>query len=162
MKKITVMITVLLLAFSLTACSGSGSGGSSGSSGSVDIDPNELAEALLATVTSDTLSETAESLIPSIYLIDEDEIESAVAYASSGSTACEVAVIESRDEKETADVEEKLQNHVDSQEELYATYNESEAARLKTAIIKSAGRYTVLCVCDDTEEAEQILQDYGF
>ncbi len=161
MKKFTVLITAVLLAFTLTACSGSGSSGGNGSD-PVEIDINALAEELLTTVTSDSLSETAASLIPSIYFIDEEDIESAVSYASSGSTACEVTVIESKDEEDTKDVEEKLQSHVDSQEELYSAYNESEAARLKTAIIKSTGVYSVLCVCDDTDGAEEILKNYGF
>ncbi len=156
MKRVATVMAVVLLALTLTACSSSG-----GSSyGEIDID--KLAEDLLETVTSDSLSQTADSLIPSIYLLDEDAIESAIAYSSSGATACEITVIECSESVEASDVEEKLQDHVDSQKTLYASYNESEADRLKTAIIKSSGYYTVLCVCDDTDRAEEILKEYGF
>ncbi len=156
MKKTTAILAGALLCVSLGGC------GNSSSSNTVEIDTDQLAEALLDTVTSDTLTQTAESLIPSIYNLNEDDIVSAAAYASSGATACEVAVIQSKDADDTASVEESLQAHVDSQEELYASYNESEAARLETAIIESADAWTVLCVCDDTDGAEEILQDYGF
>ncbi|MCD8397139.1 MAG: DUF4358 domain-containing protein [Lachnospiraceae bacterium] len=157
MKKITAFICAVVLVFSLTACSSD-----TKDSETVTITISELAEALLETVTSDSLSETASSLVPSIYYLDEDKVASSVAYASSGATACEIAVIESSDADSTADVESGMQTRVDNQIELYTSYNESEASRLETAIIKSVGVYTVLCVCDDTDAAEEILESYGF
>ncbi|MCD7883986.1 MAG: DUF4358 domain-containing protein [Lachnospiraceae bacterium] len=155
-RKMTAVICAAFLVFSLGGCS------SKKADETVSIDVSELAEALLETVTSDTLSETASSMIPSIYYLDEEDVASAAAYASSGATACEVAVIESTDADGAENVETKMQTRVDNQEELYASYNQSEAARLDTAIIKSNGAYTVLCVCDDTDRAEEILEEYGF
>lgn len=157
MRKITAVICAAALAFSLTAC-----GSDTKNDETVTIEISELAEALLETVTSDSLSETASSLVPSIYYLDEENVASAVAYASSGATSCEIAVIESTDTDGTADVESGMQTRVDNQIELYTSYNESEAARLETAIIKSTGVYTVLCVCDDTDAAEELLESYGF
>lgn len=49
-----------------------------------------------------------------------------------------------------------------NQKNLYASYNAEEAGRLDDAIIKSAGKYTVLCVCDDTDKANEILKENGF
>ncbi|MCC8104352.1 MAG: DUF4358 domain-containing protein [Clostridiales bacterium] len=157
MKKLTAIICAAVLAFSLTACSSG-----TKENETVTIEISELAEALLDTVTSDSLSETASSLVPSIYYLDEENVASAAAYASSGATACEIAVIESTDADGTGDVESGMQTRVDNQIALYTSYNESEAARLETAIIKSVGVYTVLCVCDDTDAAEEILESYGF
>ncbi len=155
MKKGIGILCAATAAIMLTAC-----GSKQEETASIEIE--SLAEELLETVTSDSLSETASSLIPSIYYLDEDAVISAVAYASSGATSCEIAVIESADTEDAATAEEKLQTRVDNQTELYATYNESEADRLDTAIIKSTGVYTVLCVCDDTDAAEKILDSYGF
>ncbi|MCD7745642.1 MAG: DUF4358 domain-containing protein [Lachnospiraceae bacterium] len=155
MKKLTAFFCAAVLMLSMTACG-------SKKEEAVSIDVSELAEALLETVTSDDLSETASSLIPSIYYLDEEDVASAVAYASSGATACEIAVIESADSEDVSNVESMMQTRVDNQTTLYASYNQSEAARLDTAIIKSAGNYTVLCVCDDTDGAEEILESYGF
>ncbi len=155
MKRMTGVLCAVSAAVMLTSC-----GAKTDETVSIEIDA--LAEDLLETVTSDSLSETASSLIASIYYLDEDAIASSVAYASSGATSCEIAVIESADEDDVTEVEEKLRTRVDNQEQLYATYNESEADRLDSAIIKSAGAYTVLCVCDDTDAAEEILQSYGF
>lgn len=155
MKKLTALLCTLFLALSLTACGG-------GKDKEVSVDPAKLADELLATVSTDQLSETASEMVPAIYLLEEDAVESSIAYASSGATACEIAVIQSKDADSTADVEKKLQKRVDDQSALYSTYAEEQVGKLDKAIIKSAGVYTVLCVTDDVDKANEILKGYGF
>ena len=155
MKKWTLVLCTAAAALCLTACGGK-------KEPEVSVDPAKLAEELLDTVTSDTLTQTASDMLPSIYFYEKDDVASAVAYASSGATACEVAVIESTKADNTSNIEKLFQTRVDNQSSLYASYNEAEVAKLDDAIIKSAGTYTVLCVCDDTDKAEDILKEYGF
>jgi len=122
-----------------------------------------LADALNEkTVTSDTLTATTESMLPTIYLIDADVLKEGAAYMSSGATAGEVAVFALNSADDTANVREILEQRVASQKELYASYNADEVSRLDTAIIRTAGSYAVLCVCDDPDQAEEILKEYGF
>lgn len=154
MKKITLMLCAAVMALCLTACGGKEK--------EVSVDTAKLAQELLTTVTSDTLSETASDMLPSIYFFEDGTIESGTAYASSGATACEVAIVKSKDAKNASEVEKLFQTRVDNQSSLYASYNEGEVAKLDKAIIKSAGAYTVLCVCDDTDKANDILKEYGF
>ena len=141
------------LALGLTACGGKEE---------VTVDTAKLAEELLTTVTSDKLTETPSEMLSSIYFFEDGEIEEGTAYASSGATACEVAVVKGADADRTADIEKLFQTRVDNQSALYASYNEGEVAKLDDAIIKSAGAYTVLCVSDDTDQANEILKKYGF
>lgn len=154
MKKITALACMAAMAISLTACGGKEK--------DVTIDTAALAKDLQTAVTSDTLAQTASEMIPSIYFFDEDSVASSIAYASSGATACEVAVVESKDAKYTSEVEKLFQTRVDNQSDLYASYNEGEVAKLDDAIIESNGVYTVLCVCDDTAKAKDVLKNYGF
>ncbi len=159
MKKFTAMVCAAFLALSLTACGSSSN--SSSQTKEVSIDTDKLAQELLETVTSDTLAKS--SVDPStIYFYDTADVESAVSYASSGTTACEVAVIESKDASNTEEIEKLLQTRVDNQKELYASYNAAEADKLDDAIIESTGKYTVLCVSDDQDKAKEILKEYGF
>lgn len=153
MKKLTTLLCTAFLVLGLTACGGSKE---------VTVDPAKLAGELQAAVTSDTLSETASDMLPSIYFFEEDAIEEGVAFASSGATACEIAVVKSTDAKNTANVEKLFQTRVDNQSALYASYNQGEVDKLDKAIIKSTGAYTVLCVCDDVDKANEILKGYGF
>lgn len=154
MKKLTAILCTTLMVVSLTACGGGGNK-------EVKVDAGKLTTELLATVTTDTLAEM--TVDPStVYFYEADDVASATAYASSGATACEVAVIESKEASNTENIEKQLQTRVDNQKELYASYNAAEADKLGDAIIKSAGAYTVLCVCDDTDKANEILKGYGF
>ena len=154
MKKFTAIICTAILALSMTGCGGKEK--------EVTIDTTKLAEELQEAVTSDTLSETASDMLSSIYFFEDGTIESGTAYASSGATACEIAVVKSKEEKNTENVENLFQTRVDNQSSLYASYNEGEVEKLDHAIIESAGSYTVLCVCDDTDKANEILKKYGF
>lgn len=156
MKKFTVFFCSAAMALCLTGCGGKDT------ESAVTIDIDALAEALLETVTSDTLSETASDLLPSIYFYESDSVESATAYMSSGATACEIAVIQSKDADYTDDVEAFLKTRVDNQSSLYASYNAGEVEKLDDAIIESSGVYTVLCVCDDVDGAKDVLKEYGF
>jgi Flp pilus assembly protein TadD len=154
MKKLTKTLCLTAMALCLTACGGKEK--------EISIDTSKLAEELLTTVTSDSLSETASDMLPSIYFYEADTVDSAIAYASSGATACEVAVIQSKDAQNTSEIEKLLQTRVDNQSSLYASYNEGEVEKLDDAIIKSTGVYTVLCVTDDADKANDILKEYGF
>ena len=154
MKKLTALLCTAMLVLGLTGCGGKEK--------EVTVDTAKLATELQAAVTSDTLSETASDMLPSIYFFEADDIAEGVAYASSGATACEIAVVKSTDSKNTSNVEKLFQTRVDNQSSLYASYNQGEVEKLDAAIIKSAGAYTVLCVCDDVDKANEILKEYGF
>lgn len=154
MKKLVSILCVAVMALCLTACGGKEK--------EVTVDETKLAKALLETVTSDSLSETAEDMLSSIYFFEDGTIESGIAYTSSGATACEVVVVKSKEEKNTSNVEKLFQTRVDNQSSLYASYNAGEVEKLDKAIIKSAGAYTVLCVCDDVDQANEVLKEYGF
>ncbi len=155
MKQFKIMGLAVMMAIFLTACGG-------GKSKEVNIDIEKLSGDLLETVTTDVLSQTAAEMVPTIYSLNADDLASSIAYTSSGATACEVAVIQSKDSSNTGEVEKSLKSRVENQSALYASYNEGEVAKLQKAVIKSAGSCTVLCVCDDPDKAEDILKDYGF
>ena len=132
-KRFAAVLCTALIALTLTACGG-------GKSKDVTVDTAKLADELLTTVTSDELSKM--SVDPStVYLYQSDDVTSAIAYASSGATACEVAVIESKNAANAESMEKLLQDRVDSQKALYASYDAASAGKLDDAIIKSAGKY---------------------
>lgn len=114
MKKITAMLCTVLMAVSLTACGGGEK------KKEVTVDVEKLAEELLTTVTTDTLAKM--SVDPStVYFYEADDVAKVAAYASSGTTACEVAVIESKDASKTGEIAKLLQDRVENQETLYSS-----------------------------------------
>lgn len=156
MKYLRNLLCILTLILGLTACG-------NGKSKDITVDAEKLANELQSeTVTSDTLSSTAEQLLSSIYFVDDDQMAKGAAYMSSGATACEVAVIECKESAQTSEVEKLFKTRVANQSELFASYNAGEVSKLDKAIIKTSGKYAVLVVCDDTDKAESILKEYGF
>ena len=156
MKKLIVSVCMLALVLSLTACSGKGGK-------EINVDIAKLAQDLNSqAVTSDTLTSTAAEMLASIYFVDAEQIEAGTAYTSSGSTSCEVAVFQCKQASQTAEVEKLFKNRVSNQSTLFSTYAPDEVTKLDNAIIKTAGKYAVLCVCDDKAKAESILKEYGF
>ena len=156
LKTTLLLVMAASMMLLLSACGGKG-----GSSKTVSVDAAKLADELKATVTSGELTETASEVALSTYFLDSADVESCTAYAGSG-IASEVLILQRKDSLSAGNAEKKLQTHVDNQEELYASYNQEEAAKLKKAVIKSAGAYTVLCVSDDADKAADILKSYGF
>ncbi len=155
MKNMLLCVSLLTLcAVLLGACSGGKK---------VSVDPAALAKDLASeAVTSEELTQIADSMVAATYYIPDDTYAAGWAYKGSGATACEVAVIECKKAEQTKDVEKLLQDHVDSQSELYASYNPDEVKKLDKALIKSAGTYVVLCVCDNEDQATSIFKKAGF
>ena len=145
----------MFAAFSLTACQG----GSSKTS----IDVSSLADDLNAkTIKSDTLTETSSDMLSTIYFFENGQVSESKAFMSSGATADEICVVKCVDENAAKAVTELFQTRVNNQSKLYESYNADEVGKLGDAIIKSSGSYAVLVVCDDYDEAGDVLKESGF
>ena len=160
MKTIRLFLSTLLMLtvlFALTGCGGK-------KSKEITVDVKALADSLNSqTVTSDALTLQEEpGMLTTIYLLEADTLKAGASYMSSGATANEVAVLEFGDASQAEKAKSALEQRVKAQSDLYATYNADEVGRLDKAVIKTAGKYAVLCVCDDTEKAESLLKDAGF
>ena len=154
-KGFVLAMAAILTALALTACSGKGS--------AKEIDVAKTADELNSSViTADTLSETKSEMLGSIYFFEDGQVENSKVYMSGNATADEIVVVQCKDEDTAKAVSELLKTRVQNQKELFASYNPDEAAKLDKAIIKSSGKYVVLCVCDDYDKAESILKEAGF
>ena len=154
-KSIITFAAAMFAAFSLTACQG----GSSKTS----IDVSSLADDLNAkTIKSDTLTETSSDMLSTIYFFENGQVSESKAFMSSGATADEICVVKCVDENAAKAVTELFQTRVNNQSKLYESYNADEVGKLDDAIIKSSGSYAVLVVCDDYDEAGDVLKEAGF
>ncbi len=150
-----VAAVVVMSAFVLTACGGGSS--------SKEIDVAKTADDLNSSViTTDTLSETKSEMLASIYFFEDGQVEESKVYMSGNATANEIVVLKCKDEDAAKAAAELLKNRIKKQSELFASYNADEAAKLDKAIVKTSGKYAVMCVCDDYDKAESILKEAGF
>lgn len=129
------------------------------------IDCDAMAQELIGLIAKqepdDEMMLLDSELIRSNYdTISEDLYESAVCYLSSGATANEVAIFTCKDAESASLVEAELSKRVDSRTKSYEDYNPEEAQKLKNAIIAKNGKYAVLVVTADNEEAASLIQKY--
>ena len=156
MKKFCIAMIMMISMVMIAACG-------KNNSKEVSADPAALAKQLAEeTVSSDTLSEINTDIMASTYFVDTEKIDSSSAYLSTGASACEATVIKCKDSSYVSEVETLFKNRVTSQTDLFSSYNAGETKKLQNAIIKTSGNYVVLCICDDTSKAEEILKEAGF
>lgn len=139
-----------LLALVLTGC---------GNQTTVTVDTAALADRLCSEVTwNDQLGEVELSKALGVYGIQEDAVASGKVYMGTNATAEEIAVLEAVSEDRVADLEAGVQARVEAQLESFESYNAAEVPKLENPLIETRGNYVILCVCDDTAEAEAVIE----
>lgn len=147
MKKVFAIITALILSMAvLTAC---------GETKTIDV--KAAADALKNNITyEDELNVLSAEMLLSTYTdLDTEDVAAAQVYTSSTATAEEIAVFEAKDAAAADRIEQVMQNRIDSQKELYASYAPDEVKRLEGAVLTKKGNYVVLCVAGDSSLAEK-------
>lgn len=156
-KHLTFILAALVITLGLTACGGNKQ------NKEVTVSAPDLAKQLAEeTVTTDPLANISADILASTYFVDMTQVEESAAYLNTGATGCEVTVIKCKEESYTSEVTDLLKARIKSQSELYATYDTVAAKKIDSAIIKTSGKYIVLCISDDYGKAESILKEAGF
>ncbi|MGN0169813.1 MAG: DUF4358 domain-containing protein [Lachnospiraceae bacterium] len=123
------------------------------------IDAEALAIELAEKVTyTDELNKIDSGVAGELYQINT--AENAYVYVSSGATAEEVAVFEFADEEDAGEAVEAANTRIQEQKESFEMYAPEEVSRLDKAIVKQSGRYLMVCITEDTDTAENIIEDY--
>lgn len=124
----------------------------------VTMDVATVASDMSTQVTfKDQLEEIDLSSALSVYGIDEAKVKSGVVYMGTGATAEEIAVLEAASANDVADVKAGVENRVEAQKEACENYLPDEMEKLNRAYIAVEGNYVILCVCDDTAQAKEVV-----
>lgn len=161
MKKILKLIP-LFLVMALVGCNSSNN--------NVASEPTETQTEIAINITdvtneivssgcfADQMAET--TYIEMLLGIPETDYENAVLYAGGGATAERVVIFEATDNTGALNLKEKCQSHITEQIDAYASYLPAEVDKLNNAIIKTSGKYTLLCVANDYAKANEIINKY--
>lgn len=153
MKKMWIKLAAVI---GLTVCMLTGCGADT----TKTIDTGALADDLQAGVTwKDQLSEIELSKALNLYGISEDAVASGKVYMGTNATAEEVAVLEATSADQVEEVEAGIQARVAAQLTSFESYNAAEVPKLEDPVIVTKGNYVILCVCDDTKEAQDIIDN---
>lgn len=131
-----------------------------GAAGVKTIVPADLATDLYEGVAwKDQLSEVDLNKALTLYGIDSSAVSAGSVYMGTNATAEEVAVLEAASADDVATVEDGVNARVEAQLASFQSYNAEEVPKLENPYIVTKGNYVILCVCDDTTQAEQIVED---
>ncbi len=147
-KKMAEAFLALAAVSLLTACGG----------GAKEVDIQALAESLVHDISyEDELAIMDEEEIR--YYIDMPDGTKAVMYmGANGTTGEEAGVFEAVDENSAKVLEAGIEAFLNDQESSFEDYIPEAAARIDDAVLEQEGSYVVLCVSDDPEKAEEIIE----
>ncbi len=141
MKRFSVILALILVC--LCACK----------SEPVEIDIDAAAEKLLAEVEFyEELYPTDLDMAKSLLALDDGFDGEIAMYVGSGASADAVIVAK-------GDILGKIEAYLASQEELYASYMIFEAEKISHAVVKAKDNYVIVCITEDTENAEKVVKE---
>ena len=84
----------------------------------------------------------------------------AVAYIAGGALSDEMIVFTAPDEATAQKTLENVKAHIEERSELFASYAPAEVAKLEKAYTIQKGKYVVVCVTEDIDNAKAIINQY--
>ncbi len=80
------------------------------------------------------------------------------AYATEG-TAEEIAVVYLKDEDDTEDLEEAIEEHVEGRIIQFRTYDPSQVERCEDAVIEAKDNYVILIIADEAKDVKAVFDE---
>lgn len=93
------------------------------------------------------------------YLIEAEKIVDGAICCADGAEACEIAVLEIKDEKDSKTVETAWEEYRKNRENVFEGYAPQQAAMVENGSIVVKGKYAALLICQDTSAAEAAFFD---
>jgi hypothetical protein len=135
-----------------TAC------GRHGSFNSTSADPQKIADSIKSGAEfTDELTEISSDAAIKRYGLTQGDLQSAVVYIGTGSTAEEIAVFKAKDSNAAGGMLKKAQSFIQTQEDNYADYKPAEVPKLKSAVVEQKDNFVVLCVSADNNKAKSLI-----
>lgn len=151
MRKLFAFLAAAVVCASLAGC---------GSETDLTVDVNAMAKDMAEQVSyQDDIALISREVAGMIYSMP-DGIENVAMYMGSGATAEEAAVFEAKDEETAKQMAEVANQHIQSQREAFENYIPEEIKKLDKAIVEQKGRYVAVCVTDDVENAQKVIDEY--
>ena len=157
MKRIICVICALVMAFSLCACGNK----------SQSIDMHELQKSMVEAdkslpemKISGSWDENAEKAFSYLSDMEYNKIHGFfLAYAADG-MAYELAVVQLKDKSDAGEMEDSLNEHVQTRVRMYKTYEPEQVQRAENAVVKTVGDCVLLIMCDSPENAETAFKEF--
>ncbi|MHC1722653.1 MAG: DUF4358 domain-containing protein [Aminipila sp.] len=162
MRNLKIFSIMLIIAcFVFTGCNNGKSTETSGNQQALEqADVKTLGSYIVQnTEFKDYISEVDKEIFFSLFNLDEQIVDDAVLYSSTGATAEEVAVIKAADGK-AEEVVKACEGRIQAQKEGFENYVPGELEKLSKPVILTFGNTVIYVVCDDSDAAEKLITNY--
>ena len=157
MKRIICVICALAMCLSICACGEK----------TQKIDMYELQRSMVSAdkslpemKISGSWDENAEKAFSYISDMEYNKIHGFfLAYAADG-MAYELAVVQLKDKSDAGEMEDSLNEHVQTRVRMYKTYEPEQVQRAENAVVKTVGDCVLLIMCDSPENAETAFKEF--
>lgn len=157
MKRIICVICALAMCLSVCACGEK----------TQKIDMYELQKSMISAdkslpemKISGSWDENAEKAFSYISDMEYNKIHGFfLAYAADG-MAYELAVVQLKDKSDAGEMEDSLNEHVQTRVRMYKTYEPEQVQRAENAVVKTVGDCVLLIMSDSPENAETAFKEF--
>lgn len=157
MKRIICVICALAMCLSVCACGEK----------TQKIDMYELQKSMVSAdkslpemKISGSWDENAEKAFSYISDMEYNKIRGFfLAYAADG-MAYELAVVQLKDKSDAGEMEDSLNEHVQTRVRMYKTYEPEQVQRAENAVVKTVGDCVLLIMSDSPENAETAFKEF--
>ncbi len=157
MKRIICVICALAMCLSVCACGEK----------TQKIDMYELQKSMVSAdkslpemKISGSWDENAEKAFSYISDLEYNKIHGFfLAYAADG-MAYELAVVQLKDKSDAGEMEDSLNEHVQTRVRMYKTYEPEQVQRAENAVVKTVGDCVLLIMSDSPENAETAFKEF--
>ena len=155
-KKIGVFSILLLLITALLIAAGC----NEDKPKNYEINPSDLTADVLEHVKFSTeMSEVDRDTLASVWYTVPDGVNAA-AYVAGGALSDELIVFTAPDEAIARTMLENVNKHINERKELFQSYAPAEVAKLEKAYAIQKGKYVVVCVTSDIDNAKTIIDKH--
>ena len=149
MKKISILLTLIMIVLVAAGCS---------SSQSVTLDVQQTADKLSQEVSfQDQLTSLDQDAALKLYDLTADDVQAVALYVGTGATAEEISVWQGKDANAAKNIQNAVNTRIENQKESFVDYNPEEMPKLENPIVVAKGNYVVLCLSGANDNAKKVI-----
>lgn len=127
----------------------------------VQINIQDLASRIVESASFEDQLEQADSeMVMDDYNFSSDEINDLVSYQGSGATSEELVILQVKDKSKINSVKEKINTRLSERRGAFESYLPKEVGKIDNNILRVEGNYIILCIANDTNTVNKIINEY--
>lgn len=127
----------------------------------IQINIQDLANRIVGSASfEDQLAQADSEMVMDDYNFSSDEINDLVSYQGSGATSEELVILQVKDKSKINSVKEKINTRLSERREAFGSYLPKEVGKIDNNILRVEGNYIILCIANDTNTVNKIINEY--